>query len=246
MDKMLYVGMSGAKQLMQAQALNTNNLANVSTTGFRGDFQTLIASQVQGAGMDTRFNVVNAGSRSNLDAGPIRPTGHDLDAAINGDGFFVVQGADGNEAYTRRGDFKISADGQLLNGVGQVVLGEGGPLTIPQNQSVLIGEDGTISVVPLGQGPETQVVVDRLQLVTLDPTKVEKGEDGLLRQTDGEPGIPDADVRVMSGHLEHSNVNAVEAMVNMISISRAYEMQVKLMSTAREMADTSSRSMRLE
>ncbi len=246
MDRMLYLGMTGAKHVVMAQTTNANNLANVSTAGFRADFHTLLDESVPGFGYPTRANAISGGRDSNLMSGPIRSTGRPLDVTVNGDAWLAVVAPDGGEAYSRRGDFHITANGQLLNGAGQQVLGEGGPVALPEHQSVSIGEDGTVSVVPLGQGPETLVVVDRIKLVALDAERVEKGDDGLMRHRDGSPGVITAESRLMSGHLEASNLNAVEAMVNMINLSRQYEMQVKVMSTAREIADASGRLLRLE
>jgi len=246
MDHMLYVGMNGARATQLAQATAVNNLANASTTGFRADFHSLLAREVTGPGHASRVNAVSSERASQLESGPIEQTGRELDVAINGQGWFAVQDAQGEEAYSRRGDFQLTADGRLLNGAGQPVLGENGPVVIPPHRSLTIGSDGTVSIVPEGQGPETLAVIDRLRLVTLDERQVIKGDDGLMRQQDGRPGTPSASVKVASGSLEGSNVNAVEAMVSMINLSRTYEMQVKLMQTAKELSDSGTRLMRLE
>lgn len=246
MDKMLYLGMTGAKHLQLAQAANANNLANANTAGFRADFHSLFSHEVQGPGLHSRIAAVVGGESVNLNAGPIQSTGNPLDVAIQGDGWFAVSTVDGGEAYSRRGDLRLSADGLLTNGAGQHIIGDGGLIAIPEHQSLSIGADGTVSIVPLGQSPDTLVVVDRIRLVSLDKAQLEKGEDGLLRQRNGNPGVVDADITLLNGALESSNVNAVDAMVNMISLSRAFEMQVKLMSTAGELADAGSRMMRLE
>lgn len=246
MDHMLYVGMNGARATQLAQATAVNNLANASTTGFRADFHSLLAREVAGPGHASRFNAVSSERASQLESGPIEQTGRDLDVAINGQGWFAVQDAQGNEAYSRRGDLQLSVDGRLLNGAGQPVLGENGPMVIPPHRSLTIGSDGTVSIVPEGQGPETLAVIDRLRLVTLDEGQVIKGDDGLMRQQDGKSGEASASVQLVSGSLEGSNVNAVEAMVSMINLSRTYEMQVKLMQTAKELSDSGTRLMRLE
>lgn len=246
MDHMLYIGMNAARATQQAQATAVNNLANASTTGFRSDFHSLLTSEIAGPGHASRFNATSTERASNLDPGPIQQTGRDLDIALQGKGWFAVQDAQGGEAYSRRGDLQVQADGRVLNGAGQPVLGENGPLVLPPHSSVTIGQDGTVSVVPLGQGANTLATVDRLKLVALDETQVAKGDDGLMRQIDGKPGEPSAAVQVISGALEGSNVNAVEAMVDMISLSRTYEMQVKLMATAKELSDAGTRLMRLE
>ncbi len=246
MDKLLFIGMNGIKQTELAQSINANNLANASTVGFRADFQALMTSEVEGSGLDTRANAINVGKSSDFSSGRIVATGNELDVAIQGDGFFAVQDADGKEAYSRRGDFKITADGMLLNGAGQPVMGEGGPVAIPENQSVSIGDDGTVSIIPLGLGAETQVTVDRIRLVNPDTAQLFKGEDGLLRLRNGKEADLDAGVTINAGHIESSNVNTVDAMVRMISLARQYEMQVKVMSNANSLAETSARLMRIE
>lgn len=246
MDHMLYVGMNGARATQLAQTTAVNNLANASTTGFRADFHSLLAREVAGPGHASRFNAVSGERASRLEAGPVQQTGRELDIAINGDGWLAVQDAKGEEAYSRRGDLQITADGRLLNGAGQPLLGENGPMVIPPHRSLTIGSDGTVSIVPEGQGADTLAVIDRIRLVSLDQQQVIKGDDGLMRQQDGKSGQPSAAVQLMTGSLEGSNVNAVEAMVNMISLSRTYEMQVKLMQTAKDLSDSGTRLMRLE
>jgi flagellar basal-body rod protein FlgF len=246
MSKLLYIGMNGAKHTERAQSINANNLANANTVGFRADFQALMAEQVAGTGMATRYNAVSVGQSSDFTSGNIVATGRELDVAIQGDGFFAVQDKDGKEAYSRRGDFRITSDGMLLNGAGQPVMGEGGPVAIPEHESLSIGEDGTVSIVPLGLGSESLVTVDRIRLVNAEPAQLAKGEDGLLRLRNGKTAEPDAAVQISPGHIETSNVNTVDAMVKMISLARQYEMQVKVMHTANTIAESAGRLMSLE
>ncbi|WP_372777727.1 flagellar basal-body rod protein FlgF [Litorivivens sp.] len=245
MDKLLYLGMTGAKQTSLAQATNANNLANVSTTGFRADFNSLFAEQIAGAGLPSRSNSVAYEKGIDTNPGSLQHTGRTLDVAVSGDGWFAVQTPDGREAYTRRGDLQLTSDGQLLTGQGHNLLGDGGPIAIPEHSSISIGGDGSISIVPLGQGPDTQIVIDRIRLVSLDASQLEKGEDGLIRQRDGAEGVNDAGLKLVSGALESSNVNAVDSMVRMIQLARRYEMDVKMMSTAGEIADAGASLMRL-
>lgn len=246
MDRLVFLGMTGAKHTQAAQTTNANNLANISTAGFRGDFHSLIAQQVEGPGLPSRVNAVSMGTTTDFSTGAIMSTGRDLDVAIRGEGWFAVQAADGGEAYSRRGDFRLTSDGMLINGAGQPVLGDGGPVAIPDHQSLTIGDDGTVSIVPLGQGPESQVIVDRIRLVEVDSQQLVKGEDGLLRSKDGESAPASAAVRISAGNLESSNVNSVDAMVNMIALARQFEMQVKVMKTAETIDEAGSRLMRLE
>lgn len=245
MDKMLYVGMTGARTLQMAQQAATNNLANASTPGFRGDFFSALSAQVQGPGFASRVNSVAGDLHTDLSQGVLQNTGRDMDVAINGNGWLAVQAPDGSEAYTRRGDLRTNETGLLVNGAGQPVLGDGGPITLPVSQQVSIGSDGTISVVPQGQGANTLMVVGRLKLVQLDPTQTVKGTDGLMRQRDGTPGQPSASVKVTSGSLEGANVNPVDAMVTLISLAREYDMQLRTMDTAKESADAGTSLMKM-
>lgn len=242
---MIYVAMTGAKQAEMAQAINSNNLANVSTTGFRADLHALTSAPVEGPGLETRVNAVIANAGTDYTSGPISQTGRDLDVAIQDRGFIAVQTADGEEAYTRAGDLKIDAGGLLTTGTGHLIVGDGGPVAIPPNSSLLIGRDGTISVQPLGQGPESLSIVDRIKLVNPDNALLQKGGDGLFRMADGQSLDADASVSLTTGVLEQSNVNVAKAMVNMIELSRNYEMHVNLMKASKENADAAAQLMRM-
>ena len=245
MDEMVYIAMTGAKQTEYAQAINTNNLANVSTTGFRADLHSFSSVPVQGPGVDARVNAVVESYRTDFSHGPIANTGRDLDIAIQGDGFFAVQAPDGTEAYTRRGDLRVTPGGLLETGDGHLVLGNGGPVAIPPNENILIGQDGTISIRGIGQGAENRSEIDRLKLVSTDTANLEKGSDGLLYVRDGGVAEPDANVSVISGSLEQSNVNIAKTLVNMIELARQYEMQVNVIRTAEENADSAAQMMRM-
>jgi flagellar basal-body rod protein FlgF len=245
MDEMIYLAMTGAKQTEYAQAINSNNLANVSTTGFRADLHSFSSIPIEGPGVETRINAVVDSYGTDFSTGAIANTGRDLDIAVNGAGFIAVQAPDGSEAYTRAGDLRVEAGGLLSTGAGHLVLGDGGPVAIPPNSSLLIGRDGTISIQPIGQGPETLAIVDRIRLVNPDVALLQKGPDGLLRLADDEIADADASVSVISGALEQSNVNVAKTLVNMIELARQYEMQVNVIKTSEENADSASQMMRL-
>jgi len=245
MDEMIFLAMSGARQTEFAQAINSNNLANVSTTGFRADLHSFSSVPIDGPGVETRINAVVESYGTDLSQGPVATTGRNLDIAVQGQGFIAVQAADGSEAYTRAGDLRVEAGGLLSTGAGHLVMGDGGPVAIPPNSSLLIGKDGTISVQPIGQGPETYSIVDRIKLVNPDVSLLHKGADGLLRMADGETAAADADVSIMSGALEQSNVNVAKTLVNMIELARQYEMQINVIKTSEENADVAAQLMRL-
>ena len=245
MDKYLYLAMNGAAQAMLAQQNNANNLANVSTVGFRAALDHFQANPVSGPGHLDRVYASNQAAGANLNPGAVTTTGRQLDLALDGDGWFAVQAADGSTAYSRRGDFRIDPTGLLLNGANQIVLGESGPITIPQFESLEIGRDGSISIRAAGQAANTLIGVDRIRLVNPPHDSLYRGDDGLFRSRDAVEFPADASVTVTSGALEASNVNAVDAMVRMIDYARYYEQQVKLMKLASENDAASARLMRM-
>jgi len=244
MDRFLYLSMSGAKETLRAQAANNHNLANASTTGFRASLEAFQTRAVAGSGYASRAYATDATTGWDSTQGALQQTGRDLDVGIQGEGWIAVQGADGREAYTRAGDLRIDPSGMLMNGAGHPVLGDGGPVSIPANSSMFIGADGTVSIVPIGSGPETTAQVGRIKLVNPPAESLVRGEDGLFRMADGTDAPADADVRVVSGVLESSNVNVANAMVRMIELSRQFDLQVKAMRTAEENAATSAQLLR--
>jgi flagellar basal-body rod protein FlgF len=245
MDRALYVAMSGATQTMRAQTANNNNIANASTTGFRAELTALMPMDVQGPGMPTRVNAMAMTSGWDSTAGGVMQTGNPLDVALRDNNWLAVQASDGSEAYTRAGDLRVNALGQLSNGAGHVVMGDAGPISVPQNSSVSVAIDGTILIVPLGQGPEAQATVGRLKVMEAKPEQLHRGDDGLMRVKTGEKLTPAAGEVLMSGALENSNVNLAASMVNMIELARQFELQVKMMKTVEDNATASASLVRM-
>jgi flagellar basal-body rod protein FlgF len=232
MDRLVYTAMTGARHVMEQQATVANNLANATTTGFRAQLDTFRAVPVMSEGLPTRAFVVDSTVGSDMRAGPIQTTGRALDIAIRDQGWIAVQSADGSEAYTRNGGLKVSENGLLQTTSGQTIQGEGGPIAIPPDTTVMIASDGTVSTVSTDYQPGPSNVLGRIKLVNPDPKGLVRGDDGLFRQTSGAPAENDAAVRVVDGALEGSNVNPVDSMVNMISLARQFEMQMSLMKNA--------------
>ncbi len=224
MHELLISITNSAKQTMQAQAINAHNLANAATEGFKSEIAYYAALDPKG----------DISSIPDLSPGTVRATGRDLDVSINGAGWIAVMAEDGTEAYSRRGDLHVDAFGQLTNGSGQAIMGNNGPIALPPFGSLEIGSDGTISVLPLGQTPNTIAVVDRIKLVSLEENQVLRGTDGLIRMPDGFPVEADSSIEVLSGMLEGSNVNVVGEMVKMIDLARRFESEIKLMASAKE------------
>ncbi|MBV2090901.1 MAG: flagellar basal-body rod protein FlgF [Candidatus Thiodiazotropha sp. (ex Ctena orbiculata)] len=245
MDRMLYVAMSGAKETLMAQASNSNNLANVNTPGFMEDLNQFRSMPVFGPGYPTRVYALDERPDINFDKGSLQTTGNPLDVAINGEGYFAVQAPDGSEAYTRRGDLKVDANGLVTNGEGLPLIGNGGPLALPPMERLEIAPDGTITILPEGATPDALAIVDRIKMVNPIRDALTKGEDGLLRMKEGGEADADAATQLVSGSIESSNVNVADALVNMIELSRKFELQVKMMKKAEEMDKASASLMNM-
>ena len=227
MDRMIYLSMSGAKATMQRQDTLANNLANVSTPGFRAELQAFRAVPVEGSGASTRVYSLETTTGYDATPGAITATGRNLDVAAQGNAWFTVQALDGTEAYTRGGSLEVSNDGTLTTRSGLPILSDGGPLQVPPNSAVSIGPDGTVSAkTPDGKSS----AVGKLKLVTPD-APLKRGDDGLFRGADGDLSADDT-ARVQDGALEGSNVSPVESMVAMISAARQFEAQMKMITTA--------------
>jgi len=241
MDKSLYVAMSGAKETLRAQAANTHNLANASTTAFKADLSAFQSRAVTGPGYASRVYATDETVGWDHGTGSIQQTGNPLDLAIRGQGFFAVQDVSGKEAYTRAGDLHVDPTGQLLTATGLPVLGDNGPISIPPYTSVNVGSDGTVSIVPLGQSPQTAANVARIKLVNPPVSTVQRSADGLFRTTDGSPAEASAATTISSGALESSNVDLASCMVNMIELARRFDLQVKALHSAEENGAASSK-----
>ncbi len=237
MDRLLYTAMTGAKQAQFRQATVSHNLANATTTGFRSELAAFRAVPVVGgSGLPTRAFVVEQSVGSDLRSGPLQRTGNDLDVAIDGEGWFAVQTASG-EAYTRNGELAIDSTGMLKTRSGQIVMGDAGPIMVPDNTRVSVAPDGTVSGTMFGD-VAVRGEIGRMRLVSPPAAQMERGNDGLFRQKNGQPAEADENVKLVSGSIEGSNVNAVDELVSMISTQRHYDLQIKLMQTA----DTNARS----
>ena len=236
MDRMIYLSMSGAKAALQRQDSLANNLANVSTNGFRAELTAFRAVPVRGDGASTRVYALETTPGYNQEAGALTPTGRNLDVAMNGNAWLAVQSLDGTEAYTRAGSLEVNSEGTLVTQNGLPVNGDGGPITVPANAQVQIAQDGTISAKVDGQKSQQ---IGKLKLVTPDKAMT-RGTDGLFRADGGDlPADPTA--RVQDGALEGSNVSPVETMVGMIAASRQFEHQMKLLENAEKQDQQASK-----
>ena len=232
MDRLIYTAMTGASQAFMRQAGVANNLANASTTGFRAMEHRFRAVPVQGPGAPTRAFVADASVANVFDQGPMMATGRPLDVAVQGAGWIAVEGANGTEAYTRAGNLQVNVNGQLQTASGLNVLGDGGPIAIPPDNSITISPDGTVSAVPLSGTPNNVNVVGRIKLVNPPENQLARGDDGLFRLPGGAQADVDENVKIAPSTLEGSNVDPVDSMVSMISLARQFETQIKMLQTA--------------
>jgi len=241
MDRSVYVAMTGATQTMRAQDAISNNLSNASTMGFKSELNAFQSLPVMGDGQPTRVNAVAEGIGKDMAQGASMQTGRPLDLAVKGDGWIAVQAPDGSEGYTRAGNLKLTADGLLTDAAGHPVVGTSGPISLPDAGQISVGEDGTISSVPLGEGPNAIAALDRVKLVNPPSAALAQGTDGLMHLAGGGQADADPTVRVASGSLEGSNVNVSDELVKMIALSRQYDMQVKTIKSAEDNAQSATK-----
>lgn len=246
MDRLVNTALTAMRGAMARQASIANNLANANTVGFRAEIANAETRWIKGDTFDTRAQASEQVIAADMAQGAVTATGNSLDVAVDGDALLSVQAQDGSEAYTRRGDLKVTDSGLLTTGDGLAVLGEGGPIVLPQMDSVSIAQDGSIWGVPQGSDPANPQQVDQLKLVNAAGSSIAKGKDGLFREVNGGALPADPLATVTSGSLEGSNVNATDALIQMIEASRAYETQVKMIDTAKQLDDGGASLMRLD
>ncbi len=234
MDRVIYIAMTGAREVTRQQAAVSHNLANISTHGFRQELNVFRALPVVGEGAKTRAFVLETTPRTDFTPGAVQQTGRPLDVALRGPGWIAVQDGSGQEAYTRMGHLQVSQNGILQTTNGLNVLGDAGPLAAPPDQDILIGKDGTVSTVPIGLGLNAVAIAGRIKLVNPSETDLVRGEDGLFRQKSGQAAPADVNVTLVSGALETSNVNPAEAMVSMVSLARQFELQMRVIRAAED------------
>ena len=245
MDRLVYTAYSGLRGHMAAQAAIANNIANASTTGFRADKVAFEKLTLTGPTFEARAPTSEEVIDADRNPGATLNTGRALDVAVNGDAWLAVQAADGSEAYTRRGDLTVAPSGVLQTGDGFPVIGQGGPITLPPATKIDIGADGSVLIVPIGGDPSNPIAVDRLKLASPIGADTAKGMDNLLRVRDGGTLPQDLDATVTAGALEQSNVNMTAALIDMIENQRGYEVQAKLLSTAKDLDESGASLMRM-
>ncbi|PJG58190.1 flagellar basal body rod protein FlgF [Aeromonas cavernicola] len=247
MDHLLYIAMSGAKENMNSLAVRGNNLANANTVGFKADFEQARSMQAFGEGLPSRVFSMTERPGQNLQHGMLMTTGRDLDVTVDGPGWIAVQDAKGGEAFTRMGNLLVNATGNLQTSTGLNVVDDGGqPIVLPMPmEKIEINRDGTISGRPEGAAANLPEDFARIKLVNPATADVEKGQDGLFRRKDGQSEAASANVGLIAGSLEGSNVNVVDEMTNLIRLQRQFETQVKMMKTAEENDEAQTQLLRI-
>jgi flagellar basal-body rod protein FlgF len=234
MDRLIYASLAAMRGSMSRQTAIANNLANASTPGFRGEMANAQSVWLNNGKAYNSATVSEQVVNADMTPGTINKTGRNLDVALEGDAMLTVQGDDGQEAYTRRGDLQVSSSGLLTTGDGKPVMGSGGPITLPPADSISIASDGKILIVPQGGDASQPQEVDKLRLVSPKGTAIAKQLDGLFGVKGGGTLPDDPDARVQSGALETSNVTASDALVQMIEASRQWDVQLKMIGDARD------------
>jgi flagellar basal-body rod protein FlgF len=236
-EKLIYTAVSGAELNNTALRVAANNLANVSTAGFKADMEQAQSMMVQGGGFRTRYLAQLTPVTTDLSAGPVMDTGRNLDIALSEGGYLEVMDDNGNPAYTRAGNLLVGADG-FVTVNGRRLQGDGGDVQLPEFGEIEIGSDGIINLTPIGGGVIAEDA--RIKLASTDGNLV-KGPDGLLRSPDLQQLEADETIKVRTGALEGSNVNAVAEMIKTMNISRQFEMNVKMMKSADELATSGNK-----
>jgi len=239
MDKLVFTSLSGQDAVSMRLRQVSNEIANASTTAFKRSFPSgLKTLRLDGEGFASRYvSSPTLESRVDLTPGPVLRTGNPLDISLGDDQLLVVKAINGETAYTRRGDLKVGADGTLRVGSGLQVLDQAGaPIAVPALAELKIGTDGTVLVLPIGAQAGTFTPLTRMQIAQADPAKTVLREDGLFAKSDKSPFSAATLPRVLAGSLESSNSNLFSSMVEMITLSRQYEMTVKILKETSDLA----------
>tara|TARA_B100001248_G_scaffold253290_1_gene230374 strand:+ start:777 stop:1538 length:762 start_codon:yes stop_codon:yes gene_type:complete len=252
MDRLAYTSLSAVVSQSEIRAQLTHSLANVSTVGFKESYE--LASQtakVEGDGYETLYQpLLMKGDVIRLDPGTVTTTGNQMDVALNDKTVLGMQAEDGDIAFTRRGDLRVTASGVIENSAGQLVLGEAGPISVPAGQLVSFSADGTVYASSPANPENAPIEIGQLMLRDASEMPLTRREDGLFepinelyRGTDFPSGPRVASLQ--SGALEGSNVNPVNAMVRMMDFSRSFEAQIKVIKESESIDETGSTMMRL-
>ena len=251
MDRLVFNSSATIKEQATARMVLVNDLANVSTVGFKSSYDVALQSiKVEGAGFDTRYQAQTvARDLIRMEPGPVMATGRPLDVALAGTAVLTVQAPNGDQAFTRRGDLKVNIQGQLENGSGHLVLGEAGPIAIPPGLLVRINPDGSIYARdPAQVGAAADVLVGQLRLRDTTGVSLARRDDGLFKVSEKPDGtdiaLTNVLPKVIPQALEGSNVRAIEAMTRLIDQSRSFETQIRIIKEMKGLDESGSSMMK--
>lgn len=251
MDRLAFNAAAAINEQRLTRQVSINEIANVSTPGFKRSYESsLKAIPAEGPGLPTRVQPqATAVDLIRLQPGPAIATGRDLDIMINDQAVLGVTSPNGQLAFTRRGDLRVSATGVIENGSGHAVRAEGGgAMTVPPGSEVRIANDGSVYATLPGQGNAPAVQVGRLMLRDASQTPLERREDGLFQpqgkvNQDITNGTRPATVTPRA--LEGSNVNPMQILVKMMDQSRSFEQQVRIIREIKSGDEAGSSMMKL-
>lgn len=254
MDRLIFTSNATIQQMATARQVLVNELANVSTTGFKSSFDVALRSvkaEADGGSFDTRIQAQSI-SRDiiRLTPGAVMATGRDLDIALADQSVMSVQAPNGERAFTRRGDLRVNTGGQLENGSGHLVMGQAGPITVPPGVLLSINPDGSLyGTDPAQPGNVPPVLIDQIALRDASQVKLLRRQDGLFEVADQPPGSDFASgptlPTVIPKALEGSNVSAIEAMTRLMDHSRSFETQIRIIKETKTLDEQSSSMMKL-
>lgn len=246
MDRLIYTAVSGMNASMNRERVIASNMANAQTIGFKAEILQATPTTLDGPQLEVRALSTSEVTGASMKAGAINRTGNALDIAMQGDAMLAVQGLDGQESYTRRGDLSVTATGLLQNGEGLPVIGGSGPVTVPAGFRVSIAPDGTV----LAQDPATPenppAAIDRIKLASTTGTRIAKDLAGQFRVPNGGILPVDENAEVIPGALEQSNVSPSEVLVEMVAAQRLFDIRTKLVQQAGQLDEAGTRLMRLD
>ena len=252
MDRLIYTANSTLMEQSVARQVLVNELANVSTIGFKRSFEVAMRSvKAEGDGFDTRFQPqMVSKDLISMKPGPVMATGNPGDVAVVGYGMLTVLAANGDMAFSRRGDLTVDEKGQIVNGSGHVVLGEAGPINVPANQRFYVVADGSVysqNTNPSANEPTT--LLGKLRLRNAEDVELERRPDGLFAVAKQPPGTdipaPKTPLSVIPKAVEGSNVSAIESLTKLIDHARSFESQVRVMKDMKSLDESGSSMMKL-
>ena len=249
MDKLIYTAFNTVNNIYDNRAVRAQNLANISVPGYKRDLGSKSVGTAFLDNMQTLQSRAMAVQDDNnyfsSQPGSLSQTDVDTDIAISGDGYFLVQGT-GAPSLSRRGDLRVANDGTLENGTSQKILNaELLPIQVPAHRVMKISDDGNVIIEPLGSGPGTEQVIGKIAMTLAAGVSLKKFPDGEIRSLDGTVPPLDETVSVLPKHVELSNVNITEELINSIEDQRQYEINIKMISSASELDESGATLMRM-